>query len=1210
MRSLLVCLSLCSAAWATPTPQVPGTGQFAAGESTTLWTGRRQVVAIELSAAAESDMEWAVTSSEPGLVEPLGPAVVLAGQRYGSAAVFVHGRGECTLGLGDATLEVMCQPPAVEARIRRSVPLFVAPAEGAVLAGKCAVGVELTGDRGAVRALVLEVPGVGDVEPVAEVAPGRGMERRWIFEVDADAMPEGAQLLSVRLDPAEDPAGDPAEDTAEDAAGEAAKPLLVNVIHGAQPIAIEAELGLRAPRPDGLGDRQPRVVGDEEAGGGVATVMRGYGPTTLFPVDVPETGRWQVFARVRGRIGAGAFPSIAVSVDSDNPRLGAVRVLSDGWHRVPVGTPIQVEAGAHTLSLRHANPVNEGREERRDLYLDRIELVAAPGASPASTSMMSMEASMMGSSPSMMESSMGARDAAADELLPGGLWIGFQEVFDGLPMNGNLRIEGQATWRGEDRIAAPRVALLVDDRVHAVVQSSEPVFVLSRDEVGAGSHTVQLRAEQAGGRTAVTPIQTLTVQGRTGPPRGPVALRFASQDERWSSDGSLPRPTTSVEATLELPETLEGSYQVKLDARGPGGPHHGLVMVRIEGAPDAAGDRPLLAEETLKVQNWWSERQVAEIDLPAGPKRVTIEADPLPEGAASEKPQLYLRALVLEATELSTGPDHSPPGATIAYPSDGATVDPRLDAVVADVFDDRSVKTAELLIDGRVASAFGRVPQGAGYAVLPIVSRDLSPGVHRIAVRVFDAAGNESESEAHTITVPEHDQAGPASSFRRAVHLLNRCGFGPEPRQLARVLLEGELPWVESQLTLGNGHAAAQGRAAAAIGAKIPYGPEQLALRVALSSDQPLRARFALFLDNHFNTWSGKTGGPSEWGDHRRYQDIGLAPFVELLHTALSSPVMLVYLDQDKSFKGRLNENLARELLELHTVGVNGGYTQAEVTALAGLLCGVTVSQEAPPDGAGGYLSRVFRFAPDLADPAGHTVMGARFPEANGAAEAFDRYGAVLDHLAAHPATARFWAKKLAEHFVSVPAPPALVEDLAQRFLATGGDTRALLRGIVEHPDFWAAMDEPRISSPLDFGLRLGRTTSPRHLHGPVDTMMKSAGMGLFDHAAPDGYPEEDEAWVDSNGLLARWRLAQSVSWAVRAFAPEEVRRTDARRPYEEWASSVIDHASFRFLGTLLGPESRSAALEYLKELESLEPWKRADQFCVLLTRFPEANLR
>ena len=1200
MLSMLVCAPLVFTAWVSSAPQGSTDASFAAGNSTTLWTGRRQVLAIELAEAATADMEWTVTSSEPGLVEPLGPALVLAGQRFGSAPVFVHGSGACTLQFGDVQLEASCRRPSVEAAVRRSVPTFVAPAEGAVLSGVCAIGVELMGQSGADggEAPTLEVPGVGDVKPTAEVALGRGPERRWIFEVDANAMPEGAQLLALRFD------------GGNGAAQEPPKPLLVQVVHGAEPIAAEAEAGLALPRPDGFGDGQPKVVGDERAQGGVAVVMRRYGPGTLFHLDVPESGRWQVLARVRGHIGAGAFPSVAVSVDTENPKLGAVRVLSTDWHRVPVGTPLALEAGARTLSLRLANPINEGRAERRDLYVDAIELVRAPAASAASASMMSMEGAMMSSAPSMGSASMMGAASTGDEALPDGLWIGLQESFDGLPMNGSLRIEGLTSWRGGSGVPAPHVSLLIDGRPVSTVQSSEPVFVLSRDEVGAGTHTLQLRAEQAGGRVAVTPLQTVTVSGRTGPLRNLAVQRFAMQGERWDTDGPLSHPMETVTGSLALPADLEGRYLIKLDARGPGSPYHGHVVVSIEGAADSAGERPLLAEKTLEVTNWWKERTVAELSLPAGPKRVTVTANPLPEGAASDVSRLFLRALVLERAEFSTALDYMPPGASIVYPLVGDTVDPELDAVVVDVFDDRSVKTAELIVDGRVVTAFGRVPQGVGYSVLPLFSRDLTPGAHRLQVRTFDTAGNEAESDVRMIAVPERSEGGPPSSFKRAVHLLNRFGFGPDPAQLAKVLMYGERAWVESQFEESAGHATARGRAAATLGANIPYAAPQLALRVALTSDQPLRARFALFLDNHFSTWSGKTGGPSEWGDHRRYQDIGFAPFGELLHTALSSPVMLVYLDQEKSFRGRLNENLARELLELHTVGVDGGYTQGEVTGLAGLLCGVTVANEAPPDGSGQYLSRVFRFAPDLADPAAQMVLGARFDEAHGAAEAFARYGAVLDHLAAHPMTARFWANKLAEHFVSVPAPPALVDDLAQRFLSTGGDTEELLRCVVGHPDFWAAMDEPRISSPLDFGLRFGRATSPRNLHDTVHTMLGSAGMGLFDHASPDGYPEEDEAWVDSNGLLARWRLAQSVSWAARVLVPEELRRSDSGADDGDWCSQVIDHASFRLLGKLLGPESKSAGMEYLKEMSTSKAWERADQFCILITRFPEANLR
>lgn len=1079
---------------------------------------------------------------------------------------------------------------------------FVAPAEGAVFSGTCAVGVELTGPSvvglGQDDLPMLVVPGLGEVDPLEVLAVGRGVERRLMYEVDADSMPAGAQVLRLRF-----PGTPPIDIVSE-------RPLLVQVVHDATTLVAEAEAALDIERPEEFGERHPSAVGDAEASGGLGVVSRGYSPTALATFELPPgdggSRRYQPYAVMRGRIGAGAFPSAAVVVGDNNARRGAVRVIAEGWHRLPVGLPIDLGAGPQVIGLRHANPIQEGRAEQRHLYIDRIELVEVDAGVAAPDAMMSMD------SMSMMSSTVMTTAADPGAPLPEGLWVGFQEVFDGLPMNGDLRIEAKASWRDGPNGAAPapRVALLVDGAAVRVVQGSEPVFRLTRDELGAGTHTIQLRAIQAGGREALSPLQTLEVRGRTGLKSRPVTRRYGAADEAWEKDGSLGRPAGPVAATLELPEDLWGSYELRLDARGPGAPEFGAVQVRVEGPPDEHGERALFVEKDLEVQNWWSERLVGRVELPKGPKRVVLHADPRPDGSQpkseGEKPSLYLRSLILEDLGARPSADHSPPGAAILYPSEGAAVDSELDAVVADVFDDHRVKTAELLVDGRPVSSFARVPEGAGYAVLPLLTHALSPGEHELRVRVFDDAGNESESLARRILVTAE-----SPRFRRAVHLLNRFGFGPDPRELAEVLVNGEAAWLDSELgPLDPSHVVARGRARAELGGSIPYGASQFALRIALTTGQPVRERFALFIDNHFSTWGGKTGVPSEWGDHRRYQDAGLAPFHSLLTVALTSPVMLVYLDQEKSFRGRLNENLARELLELHTVGVDGGYTQTDVTALASLLCGLTVAQEAPPDGSGKYLSRVFRFAPDLADPSAQVVLGESFEGAQGAEALYGRFEKVLAFLAAHPMTSRHFAQKMAEHFVASPAPAQLVEDLTQAFLDTGGDPAAMLRLIAEHDDFWAAMDEPRIASPLDFGLRFGRATVPRHLHGQVDSLLKSAGMGLFDRPTPDGYPEEDEVWVDSNGLLARWRLAQSVAWAARALVPEKVRHPDQGTTFDSWAGSAVDHAAFRFLGRRLSPDSREAAIAYLADIADEPTWKRIDQLCVLITRFPEANLR
>jgi uncharacterized protein (DUF1800 family) len=175
-----------------------------------------------------------------------------------------------------------------------------------------------------------------------------------------------------------------------------------------------------------------------------------------------------------------------------------------------------------------------------------------------------------------------------------------------------------------------------------------------------------------------------------------------------------------------------------------------------------------------------------------------------------------------------------------------------------------------------------------------------------------------------------------------------------------------------------------------------------------------------------------------------------------MLHAVVRHPAMLVYLDNQRSIgpnsrtgrrRGRgLNENLAREILELHTVGVNGGYTQDDVINFARALTGWTV------DNREGEAQGTFMFKPQWHEPGAVTVMGRTYPEGG-----VEQAEAVLDDLAAHPATARHVARKLAVHFVSETAPLSLVERLEGAFRHGDGDLDAVTRMLVSSGDAWEA---------------------------------------------------------------------------------------------------------------------------------------------------------
>jgi uncharacterized protein (DUF1800 family) len=243
-----------------------------------------------------------------------------------------------------------------------------------------------------------------------------------------------------------------------------------------------------------------------------------------------------------------------------------------------------------------------------------------------------------------------------------------------------------------------------------------------------------------------------------------------------------------------------------------------------------------------------------------------------------------------------------------------------------------------------------------------------------------------------------------------------------------------------------------------------------------------------------------------------------------------------------------LNENYARELLELHTLGVDGGYTQQDVVDVARAFTGWTIG---PQEGLPRRSTRLtaaraeagFRFARALHDNGAKTVLGQGI-EAGGGIEDGER---VLDIVARHPSTARHIATKLARRFVSDEPPEALVTRAAARFTETGGDLREVVRAIVTSPEFFAVeARNAKVKTPLEFMVSAVRATGgampdPRVMAGGL----RELGMPLYMCQPPTGYDDTAAAWISSGALVARINLAQPLAGdrAAIVSAPEFQRK-------------------------------------------------------------------
>ena len=276
--------------------------------------------------------------------------------------------------------------------------------------------------------------------------------------------------------------------------------------------------------------------------------------------------------------------------------------------------------------------------------------------------------------------------------------------------------------------------------------------------------------------------------------------------------------------------------------------------------------------------------------------------------------------------------------------------------------------------------------------------------------------------------------------------------------------------------------------------------------------ENPLLARMTEFWFNHLNVFIGKGTVRPFVGNYtvNAIRANALGKFEDLLLASAHHPAMLFYLDQAQSNVRGINENYARELMELHTLGVDAGYTQNDVRELARILTGWTVNL---PQGEG------FRFAERLHDRGNKTLLGRNFSD-DGMREGEE----AIRMLARQPATAKRIARRLAQTFVSDKPPAALVDHLASTFSNTQGDIRAVMRVLVTSPEFWRT-DNTLFKTPLDFAcsaLTAGGGAKDRRDIQLTLGFLAQAGQPMYGWQTPDGYKTDAATWLAPEALTRR----------------------------------------------------------------------------------------
>jgi uncharacterized protein (DUF1800 family) len=366
----------------------------------------------------------------------------------------------------------------------------------------------------------------------------------------------------------------------------------------------------------------------------------------------------------------------------------------------------------------------------------------------------------------------------------------------------------------------------------------------------------------------------------------------------------------------------------------------------------------------------------------------------------------------------------------------------------------------------------------------------------------------------------------------------------------------------------------------------LPGFPQQVYLEeakaridAALGADLGFAERLVWFWSNHFCVSADKGPVRALCGAYEReaIRAHVLGRFADMLAAVESHPAMLLYLDNARSIgpdsiAGRnqhkgLNENLAREILELHTLGVRTVYTQDDVTNFAKIITGWTIVPPRQDPVRGGE----FVFNPRMHEPGDQTVIGRTYPDGG-----LEQGRAVLADLARHPATARHVAAKLARAFVADVPPPTLVDRLAKRFVDTDGNLKELARALVSAPEAWAA-PLGKLKPPGTWFVAALRATgiTPPDIR-PVIQAQNMLGEPLWRPPAPKGFSDDSAAWMD--GIAQRVDVANQLAGRVAALVDPE---------------AAIDTA----LGPLASAETRQAITRAASRAQALALLLMAPEF-------------
>ncbi|MBC7872214.1 MAG: DUF1800 domain-containing protein [Chitinophagaceae bacterium] len=434
------------------------------------------------------------------------------------------------------------------------------------------------------------------------------------------------------------------------------------------------------------------------------------------------------------------------------------------------------------------------------------------------------------------------------------------------------------------------------------------------------------------------------------------------------------------------------------------------------------------------------------------------------------------------------------------------------------------------------------------------------------------------------------------------LHVLNRLTWGIRPEDIAAIQqmgIEGYIDWqlnpetiadpiIDELLNRETFISMERPDLSRALDADEDYSIEARFMwaRIyrAAYSERQLHEALVEFWTDHFNVPIGDLLGEKIIDDREVVRKHALGKFRDLLFASAQSPAMLYYLNQASSDKEHPNENYAREVMELHTLGVDGGYTEDDVKAVARALTGWTVNDA----WRGGFI-----FNMEMHDTDEKTILGMNLPAGRGVEDGLQ----VLDLLATHPSTARFVSMKLIRRFVSDSPPQTLIDSTTAVFLGTDGDIRRVMRHILTSPEFMDSAGQ-KFRRPIDLmaamlrALRSGLT-----IEAGVPWLfwnLESMGQLPFYWHPPNGYPDAAGAWINTNALLNRWNLAMLMPFAAEDWVEEISLDWDLLIPQTETIGELVDAAAVVILGGALNDVDRTAVLASIAD--DTNPYEAVDR--------------